>query len=178
LFLTATRLRMVSDMAWSEIEDRDWIVPGARNKGGKDHHVPLTDAVIAQLGERRKGFVFSSDGGKTAFKGFSKAKAALDARLAAIRKAAGRKPVPHFTFHDLRRSARSLMARAGVPSDHAEQVLGHTLGGIKGVYDRHEYRGEKLDALEKLSALVERILRPDAKVVGFPRKGRKTAATR
>ena len=133
LFLTATRLRMVSDMAWGEIEGRDWTVPGARNKGGREHVVPLTEAVIDLLGKRRKGFVFSSDGGKTAFKGFSKAKAALDARLAGIRKAAGRKPMQHFTFHDLRRTARSLMSRAGVPSDHAERVLGHVIAGVRGV---------------------------------------------
>ena len=52
----------------------------------------------ALLGERRKGFVFSSDGGKTAFEGFSKAKAALDAKLAGIRKTAGRKPMPILRF--------------------------------------------------------------------------------
>jgi integrase len=170
LFLTATRLRMASDMAWDEIKDRDWTVPGTRNKGGREHVVPLTDGVIDLLGERRKGFVFSSDGGKTAFKGFSKAKAALDAKLAEIRKAAGHKPMPHFTFHDLRRTARSLMSRAGVPADHAERTLAHVIAGVRGVYDRHEYRAEKLDALEKLGALVERILHPDAKVVGFPRR--------
>ena len=65
-----------------------------------------------------------------------------------------------------------------MPSDHAERVLGHVIAGVRGVYDRHEYRDEKRDALEKLDALVERILRPGEKVVGFPRKGRKTAATR
>ena len=70
LFLTATRLRMVSDMAWDEIEGRDWTVPGTRNKGAREHVVPLTDAVIALLGKRRKGFVFSSDGGKTRVQGF------------------------------------------------------------------------------------------------------------
>ena len=50
------------------------------------------------------------------------------------------------------------MARAGVPTDHAERVLGHTIGGVRGVYDRFGYREEKLDALERLAELVERIL--------------------
>jgi integrase len=170
LFLTGTRLRMASDMTWDEIEDHGWTVPGARNKGGREHLVPLTDTVTGLLGERRKGFVFSSDGGKTAFKGFSKAKAALDAKLAELRKRDGRKPMPHFTFHDLRRTARSLMSRAGVPSDHAERVLGHVIAGVRGVYDRHEFANEKRDALEKLAALVERILRPSESVVSFPKR--------
>ena len=107
LLLTAQRLRMVSNLPWSEIEGNEWTVPPERNKSGLDHLVPLTDAVVELLGERRKGFVFSSDGGKTPFSGFSKSKAALDRKLAEIRKAAGRKPMPRFTFHDLRRTARS-----------------------------------------------------------------------
>jgi hypothetical protein len=65
-----------------------------------------------------------------------------------------------------------MMARAQVPPDHAERVLGHVISGVRGVYDRHQYADEKRDALEKLGALVERILRPDDAVIHFP-KGRK-----
>ena len=42
------------------------------------------------------------------------------------------------------------MRGAGESSDHAERVLGHVIPGVRGVYDRHEYAAEKLDALEKL----------------------------
>jgi integrase len=66
----------------------------------------------------------------------------------------------HFTYHDLRRTARSAMSRAGVPADHAERVLNHALQGVRHVYDRHSFAGEKRDALERLAALVERILNP------------------
>jgi integrase len=159
LFLTGTRLRMVSDMTWQEIESRDWIVPGNRNKSGLEHLVPLTDTVPL-IGSKHNGFVFSSDGGKTAFKGFSKAKAALDAKLTEIRKRDGRLPMKHWTFHDLRRTARSLLSRAGIANDIAERVLGHVIPGVRGVYDRYEYRDEKKDALERLGAMVERILLP------------------
>ncbi len=154
LFLTATRRAMVSDMTWDEIEGRNWTVPGSRNKGGREHLVPLTDTVIGLIGERQKGFVFSSDNGKTPFSGFSKAKAALDAKLTELRKRDGRKPMAAWVLHDLRRTARSLMSRADVSSDHAERVLGHVIPGVRGTYDRHEYRTEKLGALEKLAALV------------------------
>jgi integrase len=169
LLLTGTRRAMVADMTYEEIEGRDWTVPGSRNKGGREHVVPLTDAVIPLLGLKRKGYVFSSDGGKTPFSGFSKSKAALDLKLAEIRKRDGLKPMAPWVLHDLRRTARSLMSRAGVPSDHAERVLGHVIGGTKRVYDRYEYRDEKLAALEKLGALVGRILHPDARVVSFPK---------
>jgi integrase len=65
--------------------------------------------------------------------------------------------MPSWTLHDLRRTARSLMARAGVSSDIAELVLGHKIPGVRGVYDRHSYAAEKRDALERLSKLVTSI---------------------
>jgi integrase len=162
---------MASNLPWSEIDGDEWTVPPLRNKTGLDHLVPLTATTVALIGPKGRGFVFTSDGGKTSFKGFSKAKAALDAKLAEIRKAAGRPAMKHWTFHDLRRSARSLMSRAGVSSDHAERVLGHVIPGVRGVYDRHEYAAEKRTALEKLDGQIARILRPDEAVIRFP-KGR------
>jgi hypothetical protein len=59
-----------------------------------------------------------------------------------------------------------------VSPDHAERILGHAIPGVRGTYDRHEYADEKRDALEKLSALAERILHPDESIIRFP-KGRK-----
>ena len=52
------------------------------------------------------------------------------------------------------------MARAGVRPDISERVLGHSIAGVEGIYDRHHSAGEKRDALEKLAALIERILHP------------------
>jgi hypothetical protein len=52
------------------------------------------------------------------------------------------------------------MARAGVPSATAERVMGHVLPGVEGIYDRHEYRDEKADALAKLAGLIALILDP------------------
>jgi hypothetical protein len=73
--------------------------------------------------------------------------------------------------HDLRRTARTLMSRAGVLPDHAERVLGHLIGGIRGRYDKYAYLDEKKDALEKLAGMIEKILRPsDATVVAFPQR--------
>jgi hypothetical protein len=41
------------------------------------------------------------------------------------------------------------MARAGVRPDISERVLGHTIRGVEGVYDQHDYSGEKADALAR-----------------------------
>ena len=66
--------------------------------------------------------------------------------------------VTGWTLHDLRRTARSLMSRAGVNREHAERVLGHVIGGVEGTYDRHRYDVEKAVALRKLADLITRIV--------------------
>src|SRR5262245_64495189 len=66
--------------------------------------------------------------------------------------------MPRFRLHDLRRTARSLMSRAGVSSEHAERVMGHSVGGVEGIYDRHQYMDEKAEALLKLAALIDAIV--------------------
>jgi integrase len=170
LLLTAQRRDEVARMSWQEIKEDSWIIPAERYKTGIENVVPLTDAVLQLLGERRKArFVFTSRGGKVPFSGFSKAKAALDEAIAQRRKEARRPAMSPWTVHDLRRTARSLMSRAGVSTDVAERVLGHKIAGVRGVYDRHEYAAEKRDALERLAALVAQILDPPAdNVVSMP----------
>jgi hypothetical protein len=63
-----------------------------------------------------------------------------------------------WTLRDLRQTARTLMSRAGVPSDITELCLGHVIGGVRGIYDHYEYREEKTEAYAKLAAIIERIV--------------------
>jgi integrase len=83
---------------------------------------------------------------------------------ASLRKAAAIEP---FTIHDLRRTARSLMSRAGIQTEISELVLGHSIKGIRKVYDRHSFFEEKAQALARLSALIGRILNPSDNVVAL-----------
>lgn len=53
-----------------------------------------------------------------------------------------------FTAHDLRRTCRTHLAALGVTAQVAEKMLGHTLGGVLGVYDRYDYVEEQKDAAE------------------------------
>jgi integrase len=159
LLLTAQRRGEVANMTRDEISGAIWTIPPARSKNGIANVVPLTDGVIDLIGHR-KGFIFSSNGGKQPFNGYSKAKTSLDEAIAKGRKQAKLKAMPHWTLHDLRRTARSLMSRAGVQSDIAERVLNHVLHGVRGVYDRHSYSDEKRQALEKLAGLLGQILNP------------------
>ena len=58
--------------------------------------------------------------------------------------------------------ARSLMSRAGVLPHIAEQVLGHAIAGVGGIYDRHRYEAEKAHAINALAGLIETIVNPPA----------------
>src|ERR1035437_5028181 len=76
------------------------------------------------------------------------------------KKGAKVEPIPNWILHDLRRTAKTLMVRAGVRPDISERVLGHVISGVEGTYDRHSYADEKRDALEKLAGMIKRILNP------------------
>jgi integrase len=137
-------------MPWQELDGNVWTLPAHRNKKTNETLLrPLNKSAMAILTAlpRHGVYVFTIDGDKP-IQGFSVPKKRLDA--------ASR--VTGWTIHDLRRTARSLMSRAGVPSDHAELCLGHIIPGVRGVYDRHAYHAEKAAAFERLAALVAEIV--------------------
>jgi integrase len=174
LLLTATRRNEAANMSTTELDGDLWAIPAARYKTKLDHIVPLSTAALDVIRtqapakpSKNAHFVFSTTDGAVAFSGFSKAKAALDKAIAEIRDREGRLPIQPWVLHDLRRTARSLMSRAKVPTDHAERALGHVMGGVRETYDRYEYLDEKRAAFEALAALVSRILNPTANIEEF-----------
>lgn len=168
LLLCATRRNESADMSGAELDGDLWVIPGSRYKNKLDHVIPLSEQARALIGEKPEGFkgnawfVFSTTAGAKPFSGFSKAKKLLDAAIAKIRKAEDRPKMARWTLHDLRRTARTLMSRAGVSEDHAERALGHVIGGVRGTYDRYEYLDEKRQAFAALAGVVALILDPPA----------------
>jgi integrase len=168
LLLTAQRRDEVANMSLKEIgTDGIWTIPAERYKTKRPNFVPLSKEALAIIEAQPKvkecDYVFPSLV-KTPFTGFGKSKARLDKSVLdmqkRIKKGAKVEPLPNWTLHDLRRTAKTLMARAGVRPDISERVLGHVIAGVEGTYDRHSYADEKRDALEKLAAMIGRILNP------------------
>jgi integrase len=159
LLLTGQRREKVASMRWADISiDGVWTIPAeAREKGNaRDLALPemALDIIRAQPRVLGNQYVFAGRG-TGFFNGYSKAKGLLDKRV----------DIAPWVLHDLRRTSRSLMSRAGVRPDIAERVLGHIIKGVEGVYDRHAYSDEKQDALARLAKLVGRILDPPAENV-------------
>jgi integrase len=157
LLLTGARRNEARLLPWSEIDGTNWNLPAARNKVKADLTRPLSKAAQSVLNTvpRIDGapLVFTSDGRRPM--SLAKPKAALDA-------ASG---VRGWVVHDLRRTSRTCLSRAGVASDVAERCLGHAIGGVRGVYDQHKYHAEMQHAFEALAAGIERIVNPPATVV-------------
>ena len=148
LLLTGARRSEASEMTCSELHGSVWVLPAARNKVKVDFVRPLSGEALAivKAFPRGNGYVFAIDG--KPLTGFSCRKRDLD-------KATG---IKDWRIHDLRRTARSLMSRAGVTQEHAEIAIGHTQPTIVETYDQYEYDTEKKEAFEKLATLVRQIV--------------------
>jgi integrase len=165
LILTGQRCGEVAGMRWSELDPglQMWTLPAARVKNRVQHQIPLAPEVrdiLAGL-PRIDGcdLVFTTNG-RTSIGGFARIKAALDKAVTSLN---GGSPIPKWVVHDFRRSAASGMARLGVQLPVVEKILNHVSGsfaGVAGIYQRHDFAGEKRTALEIWGRHVLALTRP------------------
>jgi integrase len=166
LMVTGQRREEAAAMDWHELTQStgEWNIPAGRAKNGSAHTVPLSTLAISILDDRagpghwpKKGLIFSTTG-KTPISGFSKAKARLD-KL--VTEANDDDAIDAWRLHDLRRTLATGLQRLGVRFEVTEAVLNHVSGsksGVAGVYQRHEWKQEKRDALDAWAAHIERVL--------------------
>ena len=161
LLLTAQRRGELASVKWDDLSGLDsgqpvWALPREATKADRAHSVPLSlQAARIFEGLPRTGeFVFST--GRRADKplsGFSKPKKRLDEAT----------DLSEWRFHDLRRSAASIMARLNAPPHVLSRVLNHAPSqqeGVTAVYNRYAYEPEKRHALEALGHFVENLVEP------------------
>jgi integrase len=153
ILTTAQRPGEVVGAAWSEIETATawWTIPAERAKNNIQHGVPLSGLALEQL-EKLAGrgpWVMASKGGRhLTTKTVSNAVARNQAHFG----------IPRWTPHDLRRTAATHMAKAGVARFVVHRILNHADKDITSTYDRHSYDAEKKAALEKWARELGRIL--------------------
>lgn len=183
LAITGQRRSEVAGLDWSEL-NRDeclWTLPEERCKNGVTHLVPLSTAAIGILDhlsgcdEQKnmtwpsKGLVFTTTG-RTPISGFSRAKKLLDAAMLKIAKEqasdAGKEPetieIADWRIHDLRRTMATGFQKLSIRFEVTEATLNHISGmsraGVAGVYQQHDWKEEKREALEKWAQHCERLL--------------------
>jgi integrase len=159
LILTAARRNEVAGMRWAELdlENALWTIPGERTKNGQAHALELPQMAVGLLqGLPRSpsGYVLTTTE-RTPVSGYSKAKTALDAKLAELGE------VAPWRIHDLRRTFATHAAEyLAIDEGVIERLLNHistTQGGLKGVYQRQEYRAKRREAMEAWGRYVENL---------------------
>jgi integrase len=179
MLLTAQREAEVGSLDWKELDlsQNEWLLPKRRAKNQVSHLIALSTQAIRILNrlprikceDPDKDLVFTTTG-RTPISGWSRAKIQIDREILALLMAKaierGHDPktarqIPHWTFHDLRRTAITGMAKLGVPPHIADLILNHKSGEIQGVaaiYNRFEYLDDRRDALVKWGQYVEDLL--------------------
>ena len=146
--LTAQRRQKIASMRWEDVSvDGVWNIPTEDREKGNGGALALPEVAVDIIrSQKRIGdnpYVFAGRGAGH-FSGYGLLKRGIDKEA----------QIAPWVVHDLRRTARSLMARAGVTSFVAERVMGHILRGVEGTYDRHEYGPEKAAALAALARCI------------------------
>lgn len=168
ILVLGVRKSEMCNATWAEfdLERGVWELPKERSKSGRPLDIPLPAQAINWLEELK----VRSHGSEYVFparRASSRPHMGPDTLNRAISKLfgreAGRKKQPpnimgevqHFTVHDLRRTFRSLAAKLNVPGEVAERCLNHALKGVEGIYNRHDYYQERVEAHQKVADFVE-----------------------
>ena len=138
-----------------------WEIPAEHSKTGKPHIVYLSQKAAQIINElfARRGIDGNGDGEIAGWRIFPGANShnqpmspgALNAALGRVKWG-----MPHFTIHDLRRTAATLLSEAGYAPDVIEKALNHTIKGVRGVYNRAEYGEQRKAMLEAWGQMTEK----------------------
>ena len=161
LVLTAARSGEARSATWAEIdlEAREWRIPGERMKGGREHRVPLSEAVCdvlarARLLEDGSGLVFPSP--------LRAGRPLSDMTLTKLLRDRGL--ADRATVHGFRSAFRDWCAETGKPREVAEAALAHAVAGIEGAYFRSDLFARRRVLMDQWAAFLSG---SDAKVVRF-----------
>lgn len=149
LLSTCVRTNELVKAEWADIdfEKAEWIIPDTNSKTRKGFTIPLPPAIVGWFDELKhhacgSKYVLPSRAGKQTHIALLTIAAALNKLCKKL------ESVRRFTPHDLRSTARSHLTGLGVNLIVAERCLNHSLGGLVGIYDQHDYMTERRTALE------------------------------
>lgn len=155
LLLLPVRKMELAGARWDEfdLENGVWHLHGNRTKTGAATDIPLAPEAIEALLELKR-LAYGSNWVLPARQ--------VQTRMlphiceSTLSRAMGKvnHGLDHFTIHDLRRTARTHLARLKAAPHVAEVCLNHKPAGMQGIYDRHTYYDERKEALAKLAVFI------------------------
>ena len=166
ILLTMVRKSELLMAKWSEVdlEQAEWHIPAENSKTGKPHIVFLSTQSVRLFKELHAlagGSELVLPGRGSLTKPF-----AHNAINSALKVALTGQDIPAFTIHDLRRTASTLLHENGWPSDVVEKALNHTIGGVRGVYNRAEYESQRREMLQFWADYIDQLLTTGKVIMG------------
>ena len=171
LALTAQRRAEVAAMDWSDInfDKSEWRQPASKNKSKREHTVPLGPLALRLLRDRWDAAGRPSAG--LALPGV-RSNGSMNANLSDLQARLRKETGVKFVLHDLRRSAVSAMAEAGIDFAVADTLLNHeasqSRGGMLKVYQRAALTRFKRNAIELWEAVL--FLKEGAEILPLNRR--------
>ena len=166
ILLTMVRKSELLLARWEHVdfEQAEWHIPAEHSKTGKPHIVFLSRQSLALFKELQMlagGSALVMPGRGSLTKPF-----AHNAMNTALKTALAGQPIPAFTIHDLRRTASTLLHENGWASDVVEKALNHTIGGVRGVYNRAEYETQRREMLQYWADYIEQLMTTGKVIMG------------
>lgn len=166
ILLTMVRKSELLLARWEhvDLEQAQWHVPAENSKTGKPHIVFLSRQAVGLFQELQAlggGSALVLPGRGSLTKPF-----AHNAINNALKKSLQGQDIPAFTIHDLRRTASTLLHENGWASDVVEKALNHTIGGVRGVYNRAEYEPQRREMLQFWADYIDQLLAGGRVVLG------------
>lgn len=155
ILMTLVRKSELMLAQWKDVhlDEGEWHIPVENSKTGKPHIVYLStqaQTLFKELKPLASSSVWVLPGRGTLAKPF-----ASNALNQALKVSLQGQEIPAFTIHDLRRTASTLLHEQGWSSDVVEKALNHTIGGVRGVYNRAEYAEQRREMLQAWSDYID-----------------------
>ncbi len=144
LLLTGLRIGELQPATHDEIDGDLLRIPAKRSKNGDPHWVFITPTLREQFVERRHLFTQQTLTGTQSW----------------LRRWCDREGIPRFTPHDLRRTFNTrLNGDLGIAPHVVEKCMNHRMQGVMGVYNRAEYRDERIAAYQAWGKALQGIVK-------------------
>lgn len=149
LLLTGQRLSEVCRMTENELQGREhWHLSAERTKNKEQHDVFLSDLAqhIVWRDNRVAGSYLFSTTGFSPVQSYDKPVKRFRSRMNEL---AGDE-LPHWSFHDLRRTCETGMAMLGIDQNTIDRCTNHLSGRFMSrVYNQYEYQSQKTEAWQR-----------------------------
>ncbi|EPF6929949.1 tyrosine-type recombinase/integrase [Salmonella enterica subsp. enterica serovar Muenchen] len=152
---TGCRTGEVCNMAWKDVDLEKGTIHLRETKTGVERYVQLSDQAIDFLKVLRltsDKYLFPSQATKKPIQ-----QKYLTENSWRLRESAQMLDIPHWTPHDLRRTVQTGLSRLQCPNEVAEAILGHTRGGVEGIYNLYKYDAECRKWLQVWADYLEKI---------------------